>query len=229
MRSRFFLALTVFFLAVALAGFSTTYWLPLARGTLDAPWVVHIHGVLVFGWLGLLILQSVLIQRRAIVTHRRIGPWAAVWAVAMVASGVVVGLFATRRDLAAGGGDFVLGQFINVLIEMALFGGLVAAAIVLRRDRDSHKRLLMVATISALGPAWLRFRHFLPVDDPFLVYSLVADAVLLVAVIRDLIVERRLHAAYLWGGGIMVAVHAVELRMMENPQWVAAARWLLGV
>ena len=227
-RPRFFFRLTLAFLAIAVAGFSTTYLLPLARGAMHAPWVVHLHGVLVFGWLGLLIGQSLLVQRGRIAWHRRIGPYAAAWAAAMVASGVAIGVFATRRDLAAGGGDFALGQFVNILIEMALFGGLVAAAIVLRRDRDSHKRLLMVATISALGPAWLRFRHFWPVDDPFVVYSIVADSVLLVAIARDWHVERRLHRAYVVGGGVMVAVHAIELAFMTSPAWVAAGRWLLG-
>jgi hypothetical protein len=42
-----------------------------------------------------------------------------------------------------------------------------------QRDGASHKRLLLLATISALGPAWLRFRHIFPaVPQPFVTFSL---------------------------------------------------------
>ena len=49
-RSPFFLYLSMSFLAIAIIGFSTTLFLPLARGTFRAPPVIHIHGALLFGW-----------------------------------------------------------------------------------------------------------------------------------------------------------------------------------
>jgi hypothetical protein len=147
----------------------------------------------------------------------------------VIVSGVLVGLFATRRDLAAGAGTFALGQLVNILIEMLLFGSLVAAAIELRRDSESHKRLLLLATISVIGPAWLRFRHIFPsVGNPFIVFSPIADSVLVIAVVRDLIVYKRVHPAYIWAGGTMVAVHMAELFASESQIWLHTARWLLG-
>jgi hypothetical protein len=141
-----------------------------------------------------------------------------------------VGLFATHRDLAAGGGDFALGQFVNILIEMLLFGGLVAAAVVLRRDGESHKRLMLLATISALAPAWMRFRHLFPgVPHPFVTFSIVADSLLVVAIARDWIAMRRVHPVYLWAGGAMVGVHAIELLAITSAPWLRLSRWLLGV
>jgi hypothetical protein len=64
--------------------------------------------------------------------------------------------------LAAGGGGVVLPVFVNNLIAFLIFGSLVAAGVVLRRDAESHKRLLLLATISALGAAWDRFDQFSP-------------------------------------------------------------------
>lgn len=228
-RSKFYLYMAFGFLAIAIAGFSTTFFIPLARGTFNAPLVIHVHGALLFGWLVLLILQAALVQKRRFATHRKIGMIGAALCVAIVASGVLVGLHATRRDLAAGGDDFVLGQFVNILIEMALFGSLVAAAIVFRSSSESHKRLLMLATISALAPAWLRFRHLFPaVPDPFVTFSLFADSLLLVAMARDWIATRRIHPVYLWVGGAMVAVHVVELLAIRSTPWLRLARWILG-
>jgi hypothetical protein len=229
-RNRFFLAMGVAFLAVALAGFMGTYFVPMVRRGFHAPPIVHVHGALLFGWLLLFIGQAWRVRQRRMLQHRQWGWSGAVMCLAIVASGVGVGLFATRRDLAAGGGDFALGQFVNILIEMLLFGALVAAAVAMRRNGESHKRLLLLATISALAPAWLRFRHLLPgVPHPFVTFSIVADSFLLVAIARDWIALRRVHPVYLWAGGAMVAVHAVELLAITSPPWLWLARRLLGV
>jgi hypothetical protein len=230
-HANFFVAMGLLFLAIAVTGFSTTWFLPLARGAFGpAHPIIHLHGVLAFGWLLLFVVQAFLVRQRQVHVHRRLGVAGAVLACGVVASGVLVGLHATRRDLALAPGDpFVLGQFVNILIEMALFGGLVAVAVAMRRHGQVHKRLLLLATISALAPAWLRFRHLFPqVPHPFLVFSLVADSLLLVAMLRDRIVLGRVHPTYWWAGGAMVIVHAVELSAMTSPAWLGSARWLLG-
>lgn len=45
---------------------------------------------------------------------------------------------------------------------MLLFGALVTVAIVMRRNGESHKRLLLLATISALGPLGCDFATCCP-------------------------------------------------------------------
>lgn len=228
-RPKFFMYMAYAFLAIAVIGFSTTFFIPLAQGTFSAPPIIHIHGALLFGWLLFFIVQASLIQRRSFLTHRQLGVIGAALCIAIVASGVLIGLHVTRRDLAAGGDDFVLGQFVNILIEMFLFGSLVAAAIAFRRDSESHKRLLLLATISALAPAWLRMRHLLPgVPNPFVTFSLLADSLLLVAIARDWIALKRVHPVYIWVGGAMVAVHITELLAITSQPWLRLSRFLLG-
>ena len=228
-RNSFFPWMSIGFLAVALVGFSTTFFLPLFRGTFQAPAIIYVHGALLFAWLLLFIVQAQLIRTRRVPSHRQLGWVGAVLAVAIVVSGVAVGFHATTRDLASGGGDEARGQLVNIVIEMLLFGAFVAAAVALRRDRESHKRLLLLAGISILGPAWFRFRHFLPGRaNPLVVLSLIADSVLLVAIAYDLLVYRRVHPVYLWVGGIMVAVHMAELFASESALWLRVSRALLG-
>lgn len=229
-RSRFFLYMGITFLVIALVGFSTTFFIPLARGVFHAPLVIHVHGAMLFGWLLLFILQASLIQQRRFPRHRQIGWFAFGLSVCITISGVLVGLHATRRDLASGPDPFVLGQFVNILIEMLLFLALVAAAIVYRRDGETHKRLLLLATISVLAPAWLRLRHLLPaVPSPFVTFSLLADSLLLVAILQDVIVRRSVHRSYLWAGGLMVTIHVIELIAITSPPWLWLSRRLLNV
>lgn len=228
-RSTFFLCMAYAFLVIAVVGFSTTFFVPLAKGAFRAPPVIYVHGALLFGWLLFFIAQATLIRKRRFLTHRQLGIAGVVLSVGIVISGVLVGLHATRRDLAAGGDDFVLGQFVNILIEMFLFGALVAAAIAFRRQGESHKRLLLLATISALAPAWLRLRHLFPgVPEPFVTFSLLADSLLLVAIARDWISLKRVHPVYIWVGGTMVLVHVVELVAITSAPWLRLSRFLLG-
>lgn len=227
-RDPFFLALGAAFLAIAIAGFSTTFFFPLARGVFSAPLVVYVHGALLFGWLALFITQSALIKTRAYNIHRRLGWAGAVLAGGIVVSGVLVGLYATRRDLGATGEDWPYGGFVNIVIEMMVFGLLVAAAVLSRRQPEHHKRYLVLATISALGPAWFRFRHFMPfVPNPVVTFSLLADAVLLVVAARDWRRLGRVHPVYVWAGGTMVAVHLIELSAPDSQLWLRWGRWLL--
>lgn len=221
--------LAISFLAIALTGFSTTFFLPLARRTFEAPLVVYVHGTLLFGWLLLFISQSALVKSRNIIAHRRSGWVGACLATAIVVSGIFVGISATRRDLAATGQDWPIGVFVNIVIEMAVFGLLVGAAVVSRRRPESHKRFLVLATISALGPAWFRFRHFMPfVPSPQITFALVADSMLLVVFARDWVALKRVDPVYIWAGGAMVAIHMIELAAAESQLWLRAGRWLLG-
>lgn len=229
-RSRFFLYLTVAFLAIAIAGFSTTLFIPLARGTFSAPPIIKIHGALLFGWLLFLIAQTSLIQSKNVMTHRKIGWFGVFLCVAIIISGVLIGAFATRRDLAVGGESSLIGSFVNTVIEMILFGSLVGSAIFYRRTPETHKRLLVVATISILGPAWFRFRHFMPfIPNPFVTFSYIADSVLLIPIARDWITFKRVHPVYIWAGGAIFLIHAIEPLVMESGPWLRLGRWLLGI
>jgi len=230
-RSGFFLYMSLGFLAVALIGFSTTFFLPLARGTFVAPPVTYVHGALLFAWLIFLVAQASLIRVRNVFVHRRLGWLGASLGIAIVISGVAVSLYVTRRDLAAGRGDVVLGEFVGLLFTFLIFGSLIAAAIVLRRNSESHKRLLLLATIWVLAPAWLRFRHLFPaVENPMVVFSIIADSLILVAIARDLMAYKRVHPVYIWVGGLIIVFDTILLSSagFQSAAWLRVARWLLG-
>lgn len=216
-------------LAAAIVGFSSTFFLPSLRGEFRAPPVVYIHGAFAFGWLVLLVAQTQLVRIRRVQWHRRLGVVGASCAAGLVLTGVPVGLWATRRDLDAGLGDVARGQYVNILIELAVFGGLVLAGVLKRHDREWHKRLLLLATISVLGPAWFRFRHLFPaVPHPLITFSLLADAVLLAVIGHELATRRRVHIAFVTVAPAMVAIHLAELFLSQSPPWLALARRLLG-
>ena len=213
------------FLAVALIGFSTTFFLPLIRGTSAESPVTYVHGAILFGWLLFFIAQVSLIRVRSVSVHRRLGWLGAALGVAVIGSGFAVSF---NKALGAPGEDAVLSEFVGNLISFVIFGSLVAAAVVLRRDSASHKRLLLLATIFILGPAWFRFSYLFPSVENRVVFLALSYAPLLVAIAHDVLTHKRVHPVYVWFGCLFVAWDTTILLASQSAAWLRVARWLLG-
>jgi isoprenylcysteine carboxyl methyltransferase (ICMT) family protein YpbQ len=95
-------------------------------------------------------------------------------------------------------------------ISIAVFAGLVAAAVVLRRQPEWHKRVMVLASIRIVAPALARISRW-PIfggeDSPFI--RVVLLALLLAVIAHDLVRERRVHKATIYGVGTIVAATSV--------------------
>ena len=80
----------------------------------------------------------------------------------------------------------------------------------MRRDKETHKRLMLLAYISLIVAAVARLPGVLPLG-PLAFFGLGYLFVVLAA-IYDFVSRRRVHKAYLWGGALMIA--SVPLRLM---------------
>ncbi|WP_338501074.1 hypothetical protein V6R86_00235 [Sphingomonas kaistensis] len=228
-RSILFLRLAALGVAVAAIGFGKTFFYPLVTGTFRADPMVYVHGIFLFGWVGFFLSQSVLIHKKRLRLHKQIG-----WAGAFIAAGVVlttlyVAVLASRRS-AAGGSPAANGELLVIMIEMLVFGALITAAIQLRRKPEAHKRLMLLALIASLGPAWFRFRHYFPeVSNPLFFYSvLIADSLIAVGAIADYLREKRVHPIYIFVGGGMFLVHLVEVFAFDTAAFQVLADLIAG-
>ncbi len=228
-RSRFFVYVALFTLAVSVAGFAKTFFLPLATGGgFDA--IVLAHGAFFFAWMLWFLAQASLVQAGRRDWHRRLG-WASLpLAVAMAASCLAVGAGKARAELAGGPFGGHVDGFAGVFLAMLVFSLLYVAALQARRNPEAHKRLMLLATIAVLWPAWFRFRHYFPdVPRPEITFGLLAnDALILVAVLRDRWVLGRVHPVLAWVGGALFVEHVVELMLFGGPAWRSLSLWLLG-
>ncbi len=143
-------------MAIGLALFIIVGFLQFAlRGFVDpvaAPFWVHLHGVLMLAWLGLLVVQPTLVSRQNMALHRRLGWTGAALAIVITALGVFTGL-----------ASLVLGRFppffsppyflALTVIESLVFGLMVWAAVRRRHTTAWHRRLMIGATIIILEPA----------------------------------------------------------------------------
>jgi uncharacterized membrane protein len=221
----FYVAMAMVAIAAVATGFSTTYFIPIASGAFAGPPVAHVHGLLFMTWIALMLVQPMLVRQRRSGLHRKLGLIAIPLAAAMAVSGLGVGVFAVSRDLAAGVGGFAYSQLIGVVAAMTIFVLYVSIAVAARRKPDWHKRMMLLATIAVLWPAWFRFRHLLPfVPHPEIILAVVvSDSLVLVAMVRDRLKFGQVHPAYLIFGLLLVAEHVWEVLFFDTSTWRAVA------
>lgn len=97
---------------------------------------------------------------------------------------------------------------------------------VVRRQKEAHKRLMLLAYVSILPAAVARLPGVLSLG-PMGFFGLTLVFVLL-AVIYDVISRRRVHKVYVWGGLLLAAAAPGRLMLSETEVWRAVAGWLVG-
>jgi hypothetical protein len=215
------MAVTVF------AGFAPTFYLrslfgapPTVGGATTLTPLTQLHGVLFTAWVVLFIVQTALVASHRTRVHQRLGVAGSLLAVTMIVVGVSTAIAAARRGSAPPGAD-PRAFLIVPLTDMVLFAGFVAAALSYRRNREAHKRLMLLAYVSIMAAAVARLPGVLPYG-PFVFFGL-SFTFLLAAVFYDGLSRRRVHPAYVWGGALLVVSVPVRLMMSGTQAWLGIA------
>lgn len=217
---------------MTLSGFAPTYYLRFLDGGPAAtisggPFSpnVHVHGALFTAWMLLFITQTALISSRRVAVHRQLGVLGAILAAAMIPAGVITGIALARRGAAPPGID-PLAFLAIPLGDMLMFGGFVTAALLRRRDKESHKRLMLLAYASILAAPAARLPGMLPLG-PLAFYG-VAFLIVIAGVIYDQVSRGRVHGVYRWGGALLLLSVPVRLAISGTSAWHAVARFLIA-
>jgi hypothetical protein len=236
---RFFLGISVAFLAAAFIGFAPSYYLLGAMhgrtgigglsGSNLTP-LVHIHAFLFSAWPILLVAQSGLVSARRTDIHRTLGMAGAGLAAAMLVIGTLTAIEGSRLGHMPPGWTqeaFLLMPLSNIWI----FAGIAAVAIAWRNRAAYHKRLIVLATTSAIIPATVRIvQNFLPPPVPRGVPGgmLIADLFILALVAFDLRQRGKLHPVTLWGGGLFLLSEPLRMWFAQTALWQDFAHRLIA-
>jgi hypothetical protein len=219
------MALTIF------AGFAPSYYLrsyfgagPTPTGATSISPLVHLHAALFTGWVVLMLVQTALVASRRVAVHRRLGIVGGVLAATMVVAGTMTAIKAAARGSAPPGVDPTVFLAIP-LGDMVMFPSFVVAALWLRRNKEAHKRLMLLAYISIVVAGVARLPGVLP-RGPFVWFGL-TFIFLLIAIAYDLYSRRRVHPAYIWGGALLVASVPGRLMLAGTEAWQALAAFLV--
>lgn len=223
---RFFATMGVVAALIVFVGFAPTYYLRRTFGGPELTGLVHLHGVVSTGWILLYVVQTSLVSAGRTGLHRRLGGLGAVLALALLGVGYLTAVEAARHGVAPPRqGVSPLGFLAVPLLALVAFAALAGAGLWFRRRSDTHKRLMLLATIAILVPALARMQ-FLAGGGPRVV---IGGSVLLVAacLVYDRVTHGRIHPAFLWGGVLLVLSLPLRFTIARTAAWEAAAAWLV--
>lgn len=229
-RDRFPVIAVAALAAVTVAAFTQTWYLrwlfelpPLSRAA-------HLHGIIATLWLGLHFTQAKLIAAHRGALHKKLGVFTACVGALLAVQALNLAIEGVAAGRAPPGRDPL--QFLSVPIgTTGMFVLFLAGALLLRKKREWHKRLMLLATTALLIPAAGRLDAMIviPLGLPRGVIGVwLTGAFVAWAWWHDWRTRGRVHPAYLYGGLLLVA--SVPLRRWVGMQewWTPIAQWIVG-
>jgi hypothetical protein len=217
------MALTVF------VGFAPSYYLrslfgaPSPTGGFVMPPMVHVHGIVFSAWVLLFIVQTALVASHRVKLHQKLGMAGAGLAALMVVVGLVTAIKAAARGATPPGVDALV--FLAVpLFDMLLFAIFVGTALWYRRQKETHKRLMLMAYFSIIVAAVARLPGVLPLGPP--AFFGATFVFFLAAMAYDLATRRRVHKAYLWGAALFAVSVPGRLLLSGTEAWRTFAEFV---
>jgi len=222
----FYLAMALLMIAITVWGFGHTVNDVLFKPAVPRPRILWVHAAVFSGWLLLFLLQSALVRTHNVRLHRTLGWFVVGVGVAMIPLGCVTAIVLGHFDVTvlheAGADTFEFISFGDVTI----FTVWLTLGILWRKKPALHRPVFFIATCGLIGAAFGRvpwiFGHML-------MYAFV-DAVICLGVLRDLLVDRRIHRLYFIALPALAVAQYTMIYMITTPPqwWVHLAHTLMG-
>ncbi|HTM35884.1 MAG TPA: hypothetical protein VL156_03990 [Terriglobales bacterium] len=218
----FYFSMSLLIAVVVIYGFSHTVDQNLIHATPRRPVLLWVHALLFSSWVAFYILQTALVRSRKLKLHRTLG-----WAGAALGTSMVVVGFSVAVVMARFGAsqlhrpqDDAYSFLIVPFLDMVTFATCLGLAILWRKTPERHRRLMLVSTCALTAAAFGRMSLMYSIP-PLYFYSGV-DALILLGVLRDLAISRRVHVIYLTAIPLLVAAQAAAIQIYSHK----AAFWL---
>ena len=222
-NSVFFLALIPLF---ALWGFWVTYF---TRPSGSITLFEHLHGVAMFAWVLMLVLQSFLIRTNRRPLHRQtgklvwlLGPW-------IIVSTILLANYRLNARGLTPEGLYIFGLQFFILIQYTVC---LVMALRHRKQPAVHARWMICTAFSMLDPIFARIIgiNFLqvPIETgaiQLITYGFI-DLIVLVLAIRDWQAERR-QDVFLPMLLLLLVTQLPTLVVLKLPAWTAFAEWFM--
>jgi len=226
LQNYFYFSMSLLIAAAVVYGFSHTVNENLIHPTPARPFILYLHAIVFTGWLLFFIFQSALVRTRNVCLHRQVGWFGAGLGAAIPIVGSATAVAMTRFNMLhqrfLDGDAFLIVPLWDVTAFIVPF----ALAIYWRKKPEFHRRLMLVATCALTAAGFGRFPHYLLSEHMF--YAGV-DILIFLGVARDLIVNRRVHPAYLYAlpAFILGQIFVVYTYTHNSPWWMTTAHAIL--
>ena len=212
----FYFAMSLLLAAIVISGFKRTVNQNLFHPAIPRPFILWIHASAFTTWVIFFIFQSTLVRIHKVSWHRSIGWFGAGLATVMVPLGVTTAIVMARFDMV----QLHLPDadaFLSIpFYDMIAFGVCIALAIYWRTKPELHRRLIFIATCGLMDAAFGRFDYLFNNN----LFFPCLDLLIVLGVVRDLLVDRRVHKVYFYALPLLIVGQSLSLYMWRgNPAW----------
>jgi len=213
----FYFCMSLLVAAVVVYGFSHTVDHSLIHATPPRPWILWVHATVFSGWVVFFIFQSALVRTGNVKLHRLTGWFGAGLGVVIPVLGISTAILMHRFFTIHFGARGAAGNpFLSIqAMDITCFTIAFWLAVYWRRKPEFHRRLVLVATCALTAAAFARF-PFLSVQWAYVG----VDSLICLGIVRDLIVNRRIHIVYRYALPAMIVVQIVAVNLwLHHPAW----------
>jgi hypothetical protein len=221
--SVFYTGMALLCAAVVVAGFAPTYYLKGAFGGRPLSLLLHVHGAIFTSWILLFVTQTALVASHRTDIHRRLGLAGGVIAALMVIVGFLAAVDSARRGFSPVGAPPPLVFLAIPLFMLVVFAAVVGTALYYRRQGATHKRLMLLATISVTTPAIARIPLFS--GGPPVFFG-ITDLLIIACLVYDKVAHGRVHRAFALGALFIILSQPLRILIGFSGPWQAFAAWL---
>ncbi len=235
LQQYFYFFMSLLIAVIVVYGFSHTIDERLIHAAVPRPFILYLHAAIFFGWVLFFIFQSLLVRAHKVRLHRQIGWFGVALGVAISVLGISTAIIMTRfQFFRLHAVEDAVTDLLGPFLDMTSFTIPFALAIYWRKKPEFHRRLLLVATCALTSAAFSRMPlQMLPALPNMLIFIWIyggVDILIFLGVVRDLIVDGRIHRVYLYVLPALLAAQAVVICMYQY-DWhlcVRIARAVVG-
>ncbi|HTV10047.1 MAG TPA: hypothetical protein VMD97_13475 [Candidatus Aquilonibacter sp.] len=207
----FYFAMSLLVIALVVYGFGHTANENLFHPDIPRPRILWIHAATFSTWTLFFLLQSALVRTHNVRIHRTLGWFGVALGAFMIPLGLTTAVIMTRfhvQQLHQPEQAVFQGVQWN---DMLCFTTFFLLAIYWRRKPELHRRSIFIATAVLLAAAFGRV--------PFLLntFYIGVDGVILLGVLRDLLVNRRVHMIYRVALPAVILTQSTAMYLLLHP------------
>jgi hypothetical protein len=213
----FYFAMALLFPVIVISGFSRTVGQNLFSAAIPRPTILWVHAAAFSAWVLVYFCQSALIRTHNVKWHRFFGWFGASLGAVMIPLGLATSVAMGRFNAVQLHRPDPTFQSVPFW-DMTAFSSCLILAIYWRRKPELHRRLLFIGSCCLMAAPFARF-----VTEYGLFYPCL-DVVILLGVVRDLLVNRRVHTVYRYGLPLVIAGQSVAVYL-----WIGAPSWWMNL
>lgn len=211
--------------AIMFLGFWPTYFSKFFDGTANFNFYFHFHFTMASIWIGLLIVQPLLIKKKKLAIHRQIGKLSFIILPLFIISVILLKHFRIGGTVTEGLGASLWLQLKDIII----IGVMYTIAMINKRNMQIHARAMIATGIVFIEPTLGRFIILTVLPEPNFMIGLGITVAIMYTLIISLIIIERKQTNGRWVFPLLILLfmvfHYLIFNQVSFPAWDAFAKW----